>query len=165
MEAKKLSEDPAPAYQLSLRIRHPSINPVEISQALEIEPEHAFQAGDARRSGGRAPPSVHTESYWLGILKPRAVLPDISFPGNERSQVAQARLTETMRSLTWALSLSASRVLSVHAGLLRRIRAEGGQVTLLVAISESEATSFSLAPEASRLFGELGITVEFELGD
>jgi hypothetical protein len=65
------------------------------------------------------------------------------------------------RSLAWALSLS-TRFFNAHAGTLRRIGAEGGQVSLLITAHSAEVTGFSLAPAVSRVFSELGITLEFE---
>ena len=49
MEARRASQ-PSYPFQLSLRIRHPSIDPASISRELQIEPEHSFRAGDPRES-------------------------------------------------------------------------------------------------------------------
>src|ERR1700746_929804 len=68
MEATKLRPDPEP-FQLSLRIRHPSLDPEELTREFNIEAAHCFRAGDPRASRtGIA--SVHPESYWLGALNP-----------------------------------------------------------------------------------------------
>jgi len=167
MEARtRLRSDQQP-FQLSLRIRHPSIDPAVLSRELEIEAEHSFRAGDPRASRtGLAAVSVHAESYWLGVLNPVGWPEDISFPGHPQLQMAQERLgTVATKTLGWALSLSATRFFSAHAQTLRRIRSEGGQISLLVVISPGEVGSFSLAPEVSRVFSELGITVEFDLSN
>ena len=164
MEVASLSKSNSEPFQLSLRIRHPSMDPADISRAFKIQAEHSFRAGEPRnsnRSGSRA--SVYPESYWLGVLKPLDRLLDITFPGSPRSQMAQRQLDAATHSLSWALSLRAIRTLNPHADLLRRIRSEGGEVTLLVTIYDQEVSSFTVAPEASRLFGELGIAVEFDL--
>jgi hypothetical protein len=164
MEAQKISTATPQGYQLSLRIRHPSMDPADISRALNIEAEHSFRAGDPRPSrSGIVPASVYTESYWIGILPPPALATNISFTGDRRSQLAQERLTAESRTLTWAISLSTTRVLCKHAEFLRRIRSEGGQVSLLVSISEGAISSFMVPPEASQAFGDWGITIEFEL--
>lgn len=166
MEARKLSMSGPQPFQLSLRIRHPSIDPGELSREFKIEPEHSFRAGERRSSRSSiAPPSVHPESYWLGTLESAEWPLDISFPGNLRSQIAQEHLAAATQGLGMALSLSAIRFFDAHAETLRRIRSEGGQVSLLVAISTGEVTNFNLAPETSRVLGDLGITVEFELSD
>jgi hypothetical protein len=49
MEARQASQ-PSYPFQLSLRVRHPSIDPAAISRELQIEPEHSFRAGDLRDS-------------------------------------------------------------------------------------------------------------------
>jgi hypothetical protein len=165
MEARKPSKSGPQPFQLSLRIRHPSMEPAELSREFKIEAEHSFRVGDPRPSrSGIA--SVHAESYWLGALNPAEWPVDISFPGHPRLQIAQTRLAAAAtKTLGWALSLSATRFFNVHAERLRRIRSEGGQISLLVAVSTGDVSSFSLAPEVSRVFSELGITVEFELTD
>lgn len=60
MAAPKLATRQPLPFQLSLRIRHPSIDPEEISKGLGIEPEHTFRAGQPRHSkSGVAPATVH----------------------------------------------------------------------------------------------------------
>ncbi len=67
MEVRKVRETEPEPFQLSLRIRHPSLDPEELSRELNIEAAHCFRAGDPRASrSGIA--SVHPESYWLGAL-------------------------------------------------------------------------------------------------
>jgi hypothetical protein len=165
MEARKLSKSDPQPFQLSLRIRHPSMDPTDISRAFKIEAEHSYRAGDPRTlRSGIAPASVHAESYWLGALDPVKWPPDISFPGHPKLQIAAEHLRATAtNSFSWALSLSTTGFFHKHATLLRRISSEGGQISLLVTLSAGEVDSFSLMPEVSRTFGEFGITVEFEL--
>ena len=144
------------------------MDPAELSREFKIDPEHSFRAGDPRPArSGIAPAPVHAESYWLGTLNPSKWPADILlFPEHPRLQIAQEQLRATATdSFAWALSLSATWFFHLHAALLRRIRAEGGQISLLVALSTGETSSFSLLPEASRVFGELGVTVEFEFTD
>jgi hypothetical protein len=161
MEATKLHQSDSEPFQLSLRIRHPSLDPEELSREFSIEAAHCFRAGDPRASrSGIA--SVHPESYWLGALNTANWPADVSFPKSRRRPTAQERVgMVATRSLGWALSLSA-RFFSAHAEMLRRIRAEGGQVSLLVTAPPGEVSGFSLAPAASRVFSDLGIALEFE---
>ena len=164
MEASRLSKSAPQPFQLSLRVRHPSIDPAELSREFQMEAEHCFRVGDPRSPRSNvAPPSVHAESYWLGLLKSPGRPVDVLFPENRSSQIAQEHLAAATKTLGWALSLDAVRFLNSHVQMLRRIRSEGGQISLLVVISAAEVNNFSLAPEASRVFGKLGITVEFEL--
>jgi hypothetical protein len=50
-----------------------------------------------------------------------------------------------------------------HAALLNTIRSEGGEISLLVTLSPAVVDTFSLPSQISRTFGELGITLEFEI--
>lgn len=163
MEARQLSRYPQP-FRLSLRVRHPSMDPADLSRQLKIKPEHSYRAGEPRSPRmGRALASVHAESYWLGALDPGRWSPDISFPEYPKLQVAAEHLQATAaNSLSFALSLSTTRFFHLHAELLRRIRSEGGQVSLLVSLVASEVGSFRLMPEVSRALGEFDVTVEFE---
>jgi hypothetical protein len=161
MEATKLHPtDPEP-FQLSLRIRHPSLDPQELSREFNIEAAHCFRAGDPRASrSGIA--SVHPESYWLGALHTASWPVEATAPEVLHLLADQQRIgVVAMRSLGWLLSLS-TRFFSAHASTLRRIGAEGGQVTLLVTAPAGGVSGFSLAPAVSRVFGELGIALEFE---
>jgi hypothetical protein len=164
MEATKRAQLPPAPFQLSLRIRHPSMDPEVISRELRMKPEHSFQAGQLRllRSGGV--PAVHTQSYWLVALNPAAWLENLSFPESPTFATVQKHLDAALaRNLTWALSLCAVRLSKLHGSLLQKVRSEGGEVSLLVTLSPTAASSFNLAPEVSRICGELGITLEFEM--
>ena len=161
MEARKLRQSDSEPFQFSLRIRHPSLDPDELSRELSIEAAHCFRAGDPRPSRtGIA--SVHPESYWLGALSTAHWSAEVTSPGVHRLLATQERLgVVATRSLGWALSLS-TRFFTAHAQTLRRIVAENGQVSLLITAPAGEVSGFSLAPEVSRVFSELGITLEFE---
>jgi hypothetical protein len=165
MQAAKRAIHQAQAFQLSMRIRHPSMDPAFISNELQIEPEHTFLAGQPRRSqSGAASAAVHTESYWLAALEPAAWLGDIPLKIPEFLAVSEQRMNAAVtKSLGWSLSLCAARFGKIHADFLRRIRSDGGQVSLLIALTPDVVSSFHLSPEVSRMFGELGITLEFEL--
>lgn len=164
METQRLSKSDSAPFQLSLRIRHPSMDPADISRTFKIKAEHSFRAGDPRPSRGGSPTaSVHAASYWLGELTPTGPLADVAFPMDRESQIAQKQLNAVRKSLTWVLSFSASRFLKLHAELLRRVRAEGGDVSLLVTVHSGAVSSFTLAPGASQILGDLGIAVEFDL--
>jgi hypothetical protein len=166
MEARKLAKRSHP-FQLSLRIRHPSFDPAEISRELGLPAEHSFRAGDPRLSrSGLAPASVHAESYWLGALSPTEWPADPGFSAEPLPKIVRERLgSAATHSLGWALSLTAVRFFKVHGELLRRIHTEGGQASLLVTIATAEASGFSLSPEVSRVFSELGVALEFEFSD
>jgi len=161
MEARKLRQSDSEPFQFSLRIRHPSVDPDELSREFSIEAAHCFRAGDPRASRSGIS-SVHPESYWLGALNTANWPVDVTAPGVRRLLASQERMSVVAtRSLGWALALS-TRFFTAHAQTLRRIVAESGQVSLLITAPAGEVSGFSLAPAVSRVFSQLGITLEFE---
>ena len=162
MEARRAPQ-PSYPFQLSLRVRHPSIDPAAISRELQIEPEHSFRAGEPRdpsRSLAVAP--VHVDSYWLATLDLEKLL--VGTP--ETALVHEiTRHTQTIAtSLEPALTILTASVLRRHAEFFRRIQSEGGEVRLIVAISARKTRGFTLTPHLSRALSELRIPIDFELG-
>ena len=71
MQARKISEPQARELGFSLHIRHPSMDPAEISRVLRVEADEAFKAGEPRRAvRGDAPSEVYGETQWSAILDP-----------------------------------------------------------------------------------------------
>jgi hypothetical protein len=167
MEARRLLEPEPSSYELSLRIRHPFMDPSVLTRELALEPEYSFLVGDPRPSqSGLAPALVHAESYWLAILAPSSWLIDMSFVARSASALTQRNIGGAVaRSLGLALSLSAMRLRSAHAALFNQIRSEGGQASLLISLFAAATSSFSLTPDVGRIFSELGVTLEFEFTD
>jgi hypothetical protein len=164
MEARKLSDSPAPAFGLSLRIRHPSIDPAEISRELQLEPEHSFRAGEPRNSSsGLKATALHAESYWLAALDPSAPLSAFaaSLPA-AAAEGLRARAAIDRIGLDAALMLWTTHFARRHAALFQRIVAEGGQIGLLIEVAPDGVRSFSLSPAIGRSLAELGIALEFE---
>ena len=162
MEARRASQPSCP-FQLSLRIRHPSIDPASISRELQIEPEHSFRAGDPRESSrNNAVTPVHVDSYWLATLD----LPTLLLESPESALIPQlSRQTQAIAfsELDSALTVLAGSVLRRHAEFFRRIQSEGGEVRLIIAISARKTRGFTLTPHLSRALSELRIPVDFEL--
>jgi hypothetical protein len=166
MAATKLATLQPLPFQLSLRIRHPSLDPADISKELGIEPEHAFRAGQPRHSKSGRTPAIHTESYWLAPLSPAPWFGRPSFAEPLNLAITQEHIDAAIaRNLTGALGLCAVRFNKVRAAWLHTLLSEGGEISLLVTLSPAAVSTFSLPPQISRMFGELGITLEFEITD
>lgn len=165
MAAPKLATLQSPSFQLSLRIKHPSFDPADISRELGIEPEHSFRAGQPRQSkSGLVPAAVHTESYWLAPLNPASWFGNPSFTEPLKLANVQQHIDAAIaRNLTGALALCAARFNKAHAALLQSIHSEGGEISLLVTLSPTAVNTFSLPPQVGRMFADLGITLEFEV--
>ena len=117
MAATKLATLQPLPFQLSLRIKHPSIDPAIISKGLGIEAEHSFRAGESRRSKtGVAPATVHTESYWLAPLNPASWFGSLQFEPIPNVPISQAMMDAAVtRNLAWALGLCAVRFSKAHS--------------------------------------------------
>jgi hypothetical protein len=165
MAAPKLATLQPIPFQLSLRIKHPSMDPAVISKELGIEPEHSFRAGQPRSSkSGVAPAAVHHESYWLAALNPTTWFGNPSFTEPLNLGVTQKHIDAAVaRNLTWALSLCVARLSKLPGSPLHKIRSDGGEISLLVTLSPTAVSSFTVSPEVSRILGELGVRLEFEL--
>lgn len=159
MEARRASQ-PSYPFQLSLRVRHPSIDPASISQELQIQPEHSFRAGQPRettRSAAVTP--IHVDSYWLATLDLEALLLGTS----ETALVARHTHAIALATLDTALTILVSSVLRRHSQFFHRIQSEGGEVRLIVAVSARKSRGFTLTPQLSKALSELRIPVDFEL--
>jgi hypothetical protein len=141
------------------------MDPAVISKELGIEAEHCFRAGQSRHSrSGVAPAAVHTESYWLAPLNVASWFGKASLPEPFSLAISQTDIDAAIaRNLAGALGMCALRFKSAHAALLQAIRSEGGEASVLVTFSPADVDTFNLPPQVSRIFGELGITLEFEL--
>ncbi|MBI4425454.1 MAG: hypothetical protein HY554_17115 [Elusimicrobia bacterium] len=98
-----------PRFELSLRLRHPRLDPQEISAALRLWPSVAWRRGEAKRTPtGKPLPGVYDASYWsCELARPRSMgLADLL-----RKSVAE---------------------LESCADFLKRLRATGGSAGFLI---------------------------------
>src|SRR5271169_6636235 len=112
MAATKLATLHPLAFHLSLRIKHPSVDPADISKELGIEPEHSFRAGQPRHSkSGLVTTAVYTESYWLAPLNPASWFGNPSFAEPLNLAITQEHIDAAIaRNLTGVLALYAVRL-------------------------------------------------------
>ncbi|MEJ1964249.1 MAG: hypothetical protein WDO56_22970 [Gammaproteobacteria bacterium] len=163
MEARDISRERAQPFQISLRIRHPSIDPGDVSRELKVEPEHSFKAGDPRESSsGVAATALHAESYWLGSLSAVTAASSLIGFGGARANVARERTQgAATESLTVALDAAVISFMRQHADFIRRLQSEG-QVSLLIELATRSLSGFNLSPQFTRLLSDLGIAMEFD---
>jgi len=173
MEARDISRSHIPPFEISLRIRHPSIDPAQISRELRLQPEHCFKAGEPRESSSGSPlTSVHAESYWLASLdsvtaaatsSPSGAIAAIGGISEERARMAREKWNAaTQMSLGMALDALVVAFLRPHAEFIRRLQAEEGQMSLLIELSMHQLSGFTLSPQFTRVLSDLGISVEFD---
>jgi hypothetical protein len=130
-------------YAVSLRVRHPNLDPALLTETLHLDPLHTWKAGDPRRSAtGAVRGGEHRDSYWSAPLPGQAVgaaaFPLELFMAQQLVQLGR------------------------HREFLRRIQAEGGQISLLIEISNVENAVLTLGASTSRKLADLNIEVEFQ---
>jgi hypothetical protein len=164
MEARDISRARAQPFQISLRVRHPSIDPGAISRELKVEPEFSFKAGEPRESGsGFAGAAMHAESYWLGSLSTVTAAASLAGFSGTRANIAREHMqTAAMESLTLALDAAVVGFMRSHAEFIRRLQSDEGQVSLLIELSTRSLSGFTLSPQFTRMVSELAIAVEFD---
>lgn len=172
MKARQQPRVELPQYRLTLRVRHPSLDPAELTRAFGCEPLHSFKAGDPRSASGQASGSAcHASSYWLAELDPglprSAFSPDIYTAVTAAASAASRQRLESMltSSVAMGLGIIALRVLQPQAALLGRIASGDGDVTLLVEIARDATEDLTLTPALLRVLADLGVTVSFEFGE
>ena len=178
MKPQRLSEEAVRPFQVSLRVRHPSLDPSEISKALELEPEHCFAAGERRQEDGRR--GLHPQTYWLApidmdqlrqgdptflkyfedqtlqeweLSAEKAAAVEVSF-----RQAAARHGSFQLEGLLFTLMAR----LNLRQEFLSRIQREGGDVSVLVMADPSAVRSFNLSVPITRFLAKLNIEVEFE---
>jgi hypothetical protein len=175
MQARKQSEPATTPIQLSLRIRHPDIDPAEISTSLGLTPEHCFKAGDSRsaRAGSRIT-GHHTQTYWLAPVTAES-WPDPIEPAflaaitakNLDPSIAvaaedlQAATRKVRTRSVEALLLHCLQRLNARQSFLQKIQTEGADVSLIMVIERESAGDFTLPVTLARLLVTLGISIEF----
>jgi hypothetical protein len=147
-------------YTAFLRIRHPSIDPAELTAALGLEPAHAWAAGSAREATGGGPArGAHPDTYWLAPL---------GDPGWERSTLATGPRTHFFWPPRQALPLETFllaqlRLLLPKRELLLRLAAEGGSVEVALTLAAGSGLGLELAAPLLRSFAELGVGLSIEI--
>lgn len=132
-------------FTVSLRLRHPAIDPVQITQTLGIEPQHTWKAGDLRRdAGGGALEGVYRESYWMGRLM-------------DEPQLSSARM-----SVESVLLQTLAHLRRSHA-FLEQLHVDGGVAELHISLYAREAFRLELSDETLGLLGRLGLAVALDV--
>jgi hypothetical protein len=132
-------------FTMSLRIRHPDIDPARITQTLALQPQHCWRAGDERRdAAGDFLKGKYRESYWVCALTPH---PQLS--------TEQASVESELQQILNALRGSFDFLQSLHAS--------GGATEVLVSIFAREAFRIELLAEVASMLGRVGIAITIEV--
>jgi len=130
-------------YAVSLRVRHPNLDPALLTKTLHLEPQHTWKAGEPRRSvTGAVLGGEHRDSYWSAPLPGQAV-GGAAFP---LEQFLAQQLVQLNRNREF----------------LSRLQGESAQISLLIEISRVENAVLTLSTSVSRKLADLNIEVEFQ---
>ncbi len=132
-------------FTMSLRIRHPDVDPELITQTLGIAPQHSWRAGDARRdSAGNALGRAYRESFWMGRL--------MAHPQLATDQVGLE--SELLRILAQ---------LRKSQGFLETLKEQGALTELHVSIFAREEFRLEILADSLALLGRLGLGIAIEV--
>ena len=158
----------SPRIQLFLRIKHPHIDPDDISRALKLEPEYANKAGTGVTAKGTK--KIHAESYWLAELPVPSIRELASWAARSRADISLSpSITSSLRSvrLTRFAGLYDVQILlwlkqlDDHAAFLKTVVDEGGVVTLVLQRPDRDAP-LNIGPLLARRLADLEIGLEID---
>ncbi|HEX5462727.1 MAG TPA: DUF4279 domain-containing protein [Steroidobacteraceae bacterium] len=132
-------------FTVSLRIRHPTIDPATISAVLGIQPQHAWRAGEMRCDpSGAELGGAHHDSYWISRLMDE---PQLSSDGVSVERVILQTLSQLRRSRAF----------------LEQLNAEGGVAELLVSLYARNDFRLELPPDSLTLLGRMHLAVVLDV--
>jgi Domain of unknown function (DUF4279) len=132
-------------FTISLRIRHPTVDPDRITKALGIEPQHTWKAGEPRRDpGGEELEGDYRESYWMGRLMDA---PQLSSGRVSVESVLQRTLDQLRRSHEF----------------LDELNTNGGVAELQVSLYARENFHLELPADSLALLSRLRVSVVLDV--
>jgi Domain of unknown function (DUF4279) len=132
-------------YMLSLRVKHPDMDPRTITKTLRRKPTRAWKAGERRQTPKGTPlEGLYKESYWYVRL----------LRGGEAS--SEGTLLEDY------LEHFASK-LSRHAEFFQRVRSEEGRAEIFIGMYGARNYGFELPPTLLNAFSTIGLSLTFDI--
>ena len=132
-------------FTVSLRIRHPTIDPQTISDTLGIQPLHTWRAGRPRCDpAGTEIGGAHHDSYWMARLMEN---PQLSSDGVSVERVIVTTLSQLRRAQTF----------------LEQLHAEGGLAALLVSLYARADFRLELPADSLTLLGRMHMAVVLDV--
>jgi hypothetical protein len=132
-------------FAMSLGVRHPDIDPMQITRALGLQPGHVWSKGEQRSDqAGVALPGNRRASYWYCEIAHRHEFPE------ERASLESeiSRLLQTLRK---------------SIGFMQGLNDGGGAAELFVTIFARGDFRIELLAEEAALLGRTGISLTIEV--
>ncbi len=143
-------------FSIALRIRHPSIDPAEVTRRVGIDPQHAWRAGEPRHVDDDAGSALHRETYWVGLLLPPPLGPSPWSPHVDESLRQAVALPQASLYFT-LLKMKRS------ARFWREFADEGGTVECLLQVHRADRFQLDLSQALLLALVDLRITLSIEV--
>jgi hypothetical protein len=150
---------PAEPTRIHLRVKHPKLDPGEITRTLSIAPEHTLEAK-------RGAAASAAESYWIAPLSFSSfegpwgdVGGDFGESSSEESG-SRFNLTALQMMGDEAVVALAVRRLQSHQDFFQRVIEDGGMATLLLSVNKAGA--MTIPPALARKLADLGLALELD---
>jgi hypothetical protein len=128
-------------FRISLRVRHPVIDPEKISEILALKPKRSWKAGEPRQTPvGRPIAGFHQNTYWT-------------------AEIAAGRWPLNMND---AISDALKRLVRCRS-FLHQVRREGGAAELFIGWFLENQSGDVLTHECLALAGDLQIDLSFDV--
>jgi hypothetical protein len=149
---------PAEPTRIHLRVKHPQLDPSEITRTLSIAPEHTLEAK-------RGAAASAAESYWIAPLAFSSFeAPGLEMDDSANDEPASRFKLSTMQVMgDEAVVGLAVRRLQPHQKFFQRVTDEGGTATLLLNVNKTGA--MTIPPALSRKLADLGLALELDWSD
>lgn len=132
-------------FTVSLRIRHPAIDPNTITATLGIEPQHTWRAGQPRCDpAGAELGGAYRDSYWMGRLMDE---PQLSSDTVSVERVILKTLSQLRRAQSF----------------LEQLSADGGVAELLVSLYARDDFRLELPSDSLILLGRLNLAIALDV--
>ena len=132
-------------FTVSLRIRHPTLDPATITAALGIQPQHTWRAGHPRcDSAGAELGGAYHDSYWMGRLMDE---PQLSSESVSVEGMILKKLTNLRRAQAF----------------LEQLHAQGGVAELHVSLYAREDFRIELPSDSLTLLARLHLAVALDV--
>jgi hypothetical protein len=146
-------------FSVTLRIRHPSIDPHELSRRLGIEPQHAWRAGQPRRGDdGELEDGAYRETYWVGLFPPGPPFGPLFTRRGPLAVGLAERIAHPQPTILLGL-LKMKR----DAAFWRELVAQGGTIECLVQVQRAGRFDLELTHPLLLALVELRITLSVEV--
>lgn len=132
-------------YCVSLRFRHPTIDPAIISKKLSLKPKFSWKAGEPRTTPkGTMLGGIRKESYWTAPLH------------------SKQSLSSSKKSFEKFLSTALDE-LEPHSKFIKKIAKEGGGAEFFIGLYGSKNFEMELEPDLLKRFGKMGIRLALDI--